>query len=57
MKRNFFLFVILFSLTVFAQPGGGGDPGGGEPVPVQGIALLFLAGAWLGFKKWSGKRR
>ncbi len=57
MKRIFFLLVILFDITVFAQPGGGGDPGGGEPVPIQGVALLLLAGAWLGFKKWSDKRR
>jgi hypothetical protein len=38
------------ALTAGAQPGGGGDPGGGEPVPFSGLEVLLTAGAVLGAK-------
>ena len=36
----------------FAQPGGGGDPGHGSPVPVGGVELLLIAGGILGLRSF-----
>ncbi len=57
MKYLFLLLTYFAPLITLAQPGGGGDPGGGEPVPIQGIGFLLLAGAWLGFRKWAQKNK
>jgi hypothetical protein len=52
LKALFFSFLFFLSaLNCMAQPGGGGDPGPGQPVPIQGILFLLLAGACLGVKK------
>jgi len=42
--------LLLLSSAVFAQPGGGGDPGPGKPVPIPGAALLLAAGGALGLR-------
>jgi hypothetical protein len=44
-------FSLLMAICAYAQPGGGGDPGGGQPVPISGIELLLGAGAALGVKR------
>lgn len=52
IKRYFLFFTLLFvSIASVAQPGGGGDPGGGEPVPLSGIWFLLVAGVALGIRK------
>lgn len=43
--------MLLNTALVFGQPGGGGDPGHGQPVPISGIELLIAAGVGLGAKK------
>lgn len=51
-KRFLLVAFVLFSASFcVAQPGGGGDPGGGEPVPISGIEILIGMGALLGGKK------
>jgi hypothetical protein len=45
-----FLLVIL--PAVYAQPGGGGDPGGGQPVPIGGIWVLLAIGGAFGIKRF-----
>ncbi len=40
--------LVLCAVAGFAQPGGGGDPGGGQPVPFSGIEVLLVGGAALG---------
>lgn len=61
MRSQFWVFLficIAFSLPILAQPGGGGDPGSGDPVPITGIELLLAAGGILGFWKFfSNKKR
>ena len=57
MKRTFFGLLILFSSMVLAQPGGGGDPGGGEPVPITGIEVLVAAGAILGIRRLTSLKK
>jgi hypothetical protein len=49
------LLLFLVQTMVMAQPGGG-DPGGGEPVPLPGIWILVAAGAYLGIKKMFFKK-
>jgi len=39
----------------YAQPGGGGNPGHGQAVPLQGLAILLLAGALIGIRKITGR--
>ena len=57
MKKNFVLVAcLLFSLLSSAQPGGGGDPGGGEPVPLPAIGILVAAGALLGVRAMLRKK-
>jgi hypothetical protein len=52
MKKTLAIVLcFVFPLMLSAQPGGGGDPGGGEPVPIAGVELLLAAGALLGLKK------
>lgn len=52
------LFLVLFAITAYAQPTGGGPGGGGDPdVPLGGIELLIAAGAAFGAKKWFDKHR
>lgn len=47
--------IVAAMLSVVAQPGDpGGDPGGGEPVPLGGIETLLVAGGLLGIKKLMG---
>ena len=41
----------MISIVGVAQPGGGGDPGAGEPVPIAGLGILLAAGAFFGAKK------
>lgn len=48
--------LLLICHTVHAQPGGGGDPGGGQPVPIGGMEFLLGLGAALGVKKILGLR-
>jgi hypothetical protein len=52
------LGILLVSYAI-AQPGGGGPPGDGEPVPISGIEILVAAGAFLGIRKYinSAKKR
>jgi hypothetical protein len=54
-KRTFLLTIIqlLIAISSFAQPGGpgGGDPGPGKPVPIQGLLYLLVAGVFLGIRK------
>jgi hypothetical protein len=45
------------SLFCAAQPGGGGDPGGGEPVPITGIEILVAIGGMLGIKRLMGSKK
>lgn len=47
----YLLLFFLFCQQVSAQPGGGGDPGGGQPVPIGGIWVLLGLGAALGMKQ------
>jgi hypothetical protein len=44
------IFLFLVHTMVMAQPGGGGDPGGGEPVPLPGLGILVAVGAYLGVR-------
>lgn len=54
--RNRFVFVFFVvmnltaSWTAYAQPGGGGDPGNGQPVPIPFAWLLVAAGGALGVR-------
>jgi hypothetical protein len=50
------ILILLVHTMVMAQPGGGGEPGGGEPVPLPGIWILVAAGAYLGIKKMFSKK-
>lgn len=57
MKKNLVLVAcLLFSVLSLAQPGGGGDPGGGEPVPLPAIGILVAAGALLGVRAMLRKK-
>lgn len=52
-KKLIALSVILFQVSVvLAQPGGGGDPGGGQPVPITGLEILLAAGGILGIRRF-----
>jgi hypothetical protein len=51
-KISLLVFYCFLFFNVMAQPGGGGDPGGGEPVPIQGVIILLIAGGALGVKKF-----
>ncbi|HMQ00993.1 MAG TPA: hypothetical protein PKC24_14530 [Cyclobacteriaceae bacterium] len=44
-------FYLLLTVGAFAQPGGGGGPGAGEPVPIGGIEVLIAMGALLGTRR------
>lgn len=52
LKSQLILSFLVFSsiMVAQAQPGGGGDPGGGEPVPIQGLWILLVAGATMAVK-------
>lgn len=52
-----FLGALFLSITSYAQPGGGGDPGGGEPVPISGVEILLAGGIALGLKKLNNFRK
>jgi hypothetical protein len=57
-KKIFFvLFFFLMVSYACAQPGGGGDPDPGQPVPIQGLIFLLLAGAFLGIKRIMHKKK
>jgi hypothetical protein len=56
MRPLLFLFVLASCITALAQPGGGGDPGGGEPIPIQGIGVLLVGGALLGLLRMFNKK-
>ena len=43
------LFLLSLSVTSYAQPGGGGDPG--ENVPITGIEILLIGGGLFGVRK------
>lgn len=49
--------LLFLSTNGFAQPGGGGDPGSGQPVPIAGIEYLIGAGVGLGIKKWLNRNK
>jgi hypothetical protein len=52
------LYFLFFTLSpCVAQPGGGGPPGGGEPVPLQGIIVLILGGIFLVIKHVIDKKQ
>lgn len=51
------LFLAVFAVAVHAQPGGGGDPGSGEPVPISGLGILIALGSLLGLWRFSAKRK
>jgi len=59
-KQKHILSIIAITILCFvsffcaAQPGGGGDPGGGEPVPITGIEILLALGGLLGVKRLLG---
>ena len=57
IRIAFIVILFISSMSILAQPGGGGDPGHGEPVPLQGIGLLILAGAFLGIKRLLTNRK
>lgn len=50
MRKLFLVICFLSVLLTNGQPGGGGDPGAGEPVPLQGMFILFAAGIFLAVK-------
>lgn len=57
MKRH--LCVLLLVLTIapaIGQPGGGGDPGHGKPVPLTGIEFLLAGGVLLGLRRILGRK-
>jgi hypothetical protein len=57
MRPLLFLFVLASCIAALAQPGGGGDPGAGEPVvPIQGIGVLLVGGALLGLLRMFNKK-
>jgi hypothetical protein len=58
--KSFLLSLTILLLTVvpvLAQPGGGGDPGGGQPVPISGLEVLLVGGALLGIRSLKSMRR
>lgn len=57
-NKRFVLIVSIFFIAAVAygQPGGGGDPGGGEPVPITGVEILLVGGAAIGLRKILGKK-
>lgn len=60
MTRLLFVVVLVVVLAcpALAQPGGGGDPGHGEPVPLTGLELLIGAGGALGARHyWIAARK
>lgn len=59
MIKKYWILVLLitYSFIGLGQPGGGGDPGSGEPVPISGIEYLLAAGAALGVRKWFNARK
>jgi hypothetical protein len=59
VRKTLVLILLVFALSSNAQPGGGGDPGEGEPVPISGIEILLASGALLGLRtvvRRTGKR-
>lgn len=42
---------LIVTIQLYAQPGGGGPPGGGKPVPLSGIEYLIISGGILGAYK------
>ena len=54
MRKEISLVIVflLCSLYSWAQPGGGGDPGGN--VPITGIEILLGLGGALGVKRLMG---
>jgi hypothetical protein len=57
MRLILVLLYIVFPIFCFAQPGGGGDPGGGQPVPISGFEILIGAGAILGARRLVSSRK
>jgi hypothetical protein len=50
------LLFLIISTFAYSQPGGGGNPGRGKPVPITGIEYLLAAGGLLGAWKLGVKR-
>jgi hypothetical protein len=55
MKRILPVLLLLMSSMLLAQPPG--DPTGGEPVPIPGLAILAALGVYLGVKKLSQQKK
>ena len=55
-KVLIFIILTLSSISIIAQPGGGG-PGGDPDVPIHGLFYLLLAGLILGIKKIMAKNK
>ena len=51
------IMLLLTAIPALAQPGGGGDPGGGQPVPISGLEVLLVGGALLGIRSLKSMRR
>lgn len=58
-KKHFLLvcFLLCSCYLAYAQPNGGGGPGGGPPAPIGGIEYLLGAGILYGLKKIIGKQK
>jgi hypothetical protein len=50
-KIIFLIGFLMLTINSIAQPGGGGDPGPGQPVPISGLEILLVSGGILGAKK------
>jgi len=50
-------FLLCCSYLGYAQPNGGGGPGGGPPAPIGGIGYLLGAGALYGLKRIIGGKK
>lgn len=58
MMRLLFLNCLLaLSFVAHSQPGGGGDPGPGDPVPISGIEILLGGGAVIGYRYFRKSRK
>jgi hypothetical protein len=58
LKSLLIIACLISNVTyLIAQPSGGPPPPPGEPVPIQGLIVLLIAGAFLGIKKYMGNKK